>query len=436
MKFSGFEIQYSDKPVTPFGGLVLMKELVERTGILSQMQQSDIPQNTSPNGYDPMVVIQSFWVSVWCGACKFLQIEHIRFDETLKEIFGWAKIPSHVTFGRFFKKFSWKRNNAVFPGIMEWFLAQMQLKSITLDFDSTVMTRYGEQEGSLKGYNPNKRGRASHHPIIAFIAELRMVANAWLRSGNTASASSFREFLEETLRILKDKTIGLLRADSGFYSETVFSLLEGKNILYVIAAKMQAPLKMEITQLKKWTALDAGVWISELYYQCSKWTTPRRIIVIRQDVRMRPQATGKKLFDDAAYYQHYRYHALVTNQTLPAQQIWEQYKQRADAENRIKELKYEFAIEGFNAKEFFATEAAFRMVMIAYNLMSLFRQCILQSPVQQRLSTIRFNCFTVGSWMVKQGNSRVLKMSLKMKRREWMDGLFRKTSEFSMPRSF
>jgi len=422
--------------VTPFGGMVLMKELVERTGILSQIEQSDIPRTPSPNGYDPMVVIQSFWVGVWCGACRFLQMEHIRLDETLKEIFGWKKIPSHVTFGRFFKKFSWKRNNAVFPNAMQWFFSQLQLKNITLDFDSTVMTRYGEQEGSLKGYNPQKRGRASHHPIIAFIAELRMVANAWMRSGNTSSASSFKEFLEETLSVLKDKAIGLLRADSGFYSETIFSLLEAKPIYYVIAARMYPPLKLAIQKIKNWTALDAGVWISELYYQCDKWTTPRRFIVIRQDVRVRPQATGKNLFDDAAYYQHYRYHALVTNQVLPAQQIWEQYKQRADAENRIKELKYEFAIEGFNSKEFFATEAAFRMVMIAYNLVSLFRQCILQSPVQQRLSTIRFNCFTVGSWIVKEGNSRVLKMSLKMKRREWMDGLFRKTTEFSMPRSF
>jgi hypothetical protein len=73
-------------------------------------------------------------------------------------------------------------------------------------------------------------------------------------------------------------------------------------------------------------------------------------------------------------------------------------------------------------KEFFATEAAFRMVMITYNLLSLFRQCVLQSPIRQRLSNIRFNCFPVGAWITKQGNSKVLKMALKMKIRQWMDG--------------
>lgn len=38
-----------------------------------------------------------------------------------------------------------------------------------LDLDSIVITRYGEQEGAKKGYNPNKRGRLSHHPLIAFV---------------------------------------------------------------------------------------------------------------------------------------------------------------------------------------------------------------------------------------------------------------------------
>ncbi|WP_370870927.1 transposase, partial [Hydrogenophaga sp.] len=47
---------------------------------------------------------------------------------------------------------------------------------------------------------------------------------------------------------------------------------------------------------------------------------------------------------------------------------------RANCENRIKELKYDFAADNFNMKDFWATEAALNTVMLAYNLMSLFRQ--------------------------------------------------------------
>jgi hypothetical protein len=53
------------------------------------------------------------------------------------------------------------------------------------------MTRYGNQEGAKKGYNPKKRGRNSHHPLIAFVAEVRMAVNFWLRSGNAYTIGSY-----------------------------------------------------------------------------------------------------------------------------------------------------------------------------------------------------------------------------------------------------
>ena len=30
---------------------------------------------------------------------------------------------------------------------------------------------YGKQEGSLKGHNPRKHGRPSHHPLLAVLSE-------------------------------------------------------------------------------------------------------------------------------------------------------------------------------------------------------------------------------------------------------------------------
>ena len=73
------------------------------------------------------------------------------------------------------------------------------------------------------------------------------------------------------------------------------------------------------------------------------------------------------------FYDQYRYSVFVTNLDLPAQQVWNLYLDRADAENRIKELKYDFGADNFCLSHFFATEAAFRFIMVAYNLISLFR---------------------------------------------------------------
>lgn len=50
-------------------------------------------------------------------------------------------------------------------------------------------------------------------------------------------------------------------------------------------------------------------------------------------------------------------------------------------ENRIKGLRYDFGADSFNMQDFWATEAALNTVMLAYNLMSLFRQVLLRSEV-------------------------------------------------------
>ena len=102
-------------------------------------------------------------------------------------------------------------------------------------------------------------------------------------------------------------------------------------------------------------------------------------------------------------------------------------------ENRIKELKYDFGFDSFNINNFYGTEAALNMVMLAYNLMSLFRQGVLGSKVQRNLSTLRYRLFAMGGYMVKDGNRRVLKLSLAMKRRDWFLRLWRKTLNFSLP---
>ncbi|MDD3250468.1 MAG: transposase, partial [Smithellaceae bacterium] len=106
-----------------------------------------------------------------------------------------------------------------------------------LDFDSTVVTRNGQQQGACRGYNPARPGRASHHPLLAFIADFRLIANFWLRPGNVHSANNVLQFLESTLAHLAGKTVGLLRADSGFFDDAFLSELEFKHIPYVVAAK-------------------------------------------------------------------------------------------------------------------------------------------------------------------------------------------------------
>jgi len=436
------EHEYTDEMVTAWGGMKELKMLLDKTGISKKLSTLDLPQSRSNNSIDVISIIESFWVSVWIGCFRFSHTAVVRVDEVLRQIFGWKRVASGTTFGRFFGKFSASMNHAVFTELYSWFFDQLKFDNYTLDVDSSVITRYGEQQGSKKGYNPKKPGRNSHHPLFAFVTDLRMVANCWNRSGNTGSSSNAIHFLEETFSILKNKRVGLFRADSGFCTSDILDYIEDKNIAYVMSCTLYANLQSKIYSITEWNAIGEGLWISQISYKQNKWGRQRRIIVIKQSEEIRQRATGKKLktlfssmgiADDKVY--RTRYHALVTNQSLPATEVWAQYKRRGDTENRIKELKEDFGVEGFCLDSFCATETAMRFIMVAYNLMSLFRQLTHQKQAQPKLSTLRFNCFAVGSWIKNEGETLTLKMSVPLKRRQWYDSLFHNIENSNLPLS-
>jgi len=429
-----FDISYTSKEITPWGGMIFLKQMLQKIGFRELVENNrDLPVSGSNRGYKTFTIVEGFITSIWCGANRFLHTEVTRHDATLGKIFDWKNTPGQDTYKRFFSKFTQVTNQKVSDYFYSWFFENIKFNNFTLDIDSSVMTRYGEQEGAKKGYNPTKKGRASHHPLIAFIAEIKLVANMWLRSGDTSSANNFLSFLEDTLNKLKNKTIGLIRLDSGFFQSNILDYLEEKAMNYIIAVKFSQPIQRLIQSSSNWIVLDTGIEICEQIYQSDAWQKPRRIVIVRQKIKDRPKAPGKQLvlFAEEEICRNYRYSAYVTNLNLPAAEIWRLYRGRGDAENRIKELKYDFGFDSFNLNNFFATEAALTFAMIAYNLMSLFRMFVLQEKTQKTLSTLRYRTFAIGAYFEKINNKLVLKIALNKKRRAWFSGLWNYSKEYN-----
>ena len=415
-------IEYSDKPVTPFGGMRVMKEFIDKIGIREHLKELELPQPGSNRGYKPEEVIESFWLNVWTGASRYVHCNWLREDEVIKEIFGFKQMPTQSTYSRFFGKFNQAMNTAVFPQTQEWFFNQMNLGAVTIDFDSTVITREGKQEGAALGYNPNRRGRNSHHPLMAFTGESKMVVNAWLRPGNTAASSNCEAFFHETFEhALKGQKVGLVRADSGFYTESLLKTLEEKELNYIIASRAYPTVKNTVSGLKDWISVCDGIEVCEFRHQSQQeGSRERRHFVVRKELSRRPEAGGKLLFEDLP---NYRYSMYVTNLDLPVKEIWNMYNGRADCENRIRELKQDFGLESFCLQDFWATEASFRWIMVAYNLMMLFQHVGLNKKEKHTLSTLRSQCFAIGAWTANHARKTVLKLSLPSKKRPWMDQL-------------
>ena len=101
------------------------------------------------------------------------------------------RFPSEGTIRNLFKRFTQGMVVRMYEPLWAWQVARLPQREegYSLDLDSTVFERYGEQEGVKKGYNPKKRGRGSHHPLLAVLGEGYFILHGWLRSGNTVAAS-------------------------------------------------------------------------------------------------------------------------------------------------------------------------------------------------------------------------------------------------------
>ena len=432
------DIKFVNKEITPFGGLSLFFRMLEKCGLAEHLEQSGLPSQGSNRGYKPLQLILGLFAGVWCGASCFGHLDVVRYDTALCNLLGWKRGAGHRAYQRYFNKFSQAVNQRVFGELFRWFFSELLFDNYTLDFDSTVMVREGNQQGTAKGYNPKRPGRPSHHPLLAFVSEVRMVANYWLRPGNTAASTNYLAFLEDTLSRLENKKVGLVRMDSGLFTKEILDFLEYKKMHYIVACRFNNRIKYSLTHEKVWMEVADGLEISETSYQAESWDRPRRIIMVRQEIEKRPNAAGKQvrqleLFEDGNDFGKYRYSCLVTNLRLPARIVYDSYRGRADSGNRIKELKYDFSIDDFVTDNFWATEACGSFIVMAYNFMSLFRHAIINSEKKQFLKTIRYELISIPAYLGRTKDKHILYLARSLKTRKAFLAIWEKIKDFSLP---
>ena len=173
-----FELQFSDKLITPWSGIALVKRMLDHIGFDRALSDAGLPQPGTNRCYRPEQLIMQMMLSVWCGGNRFEHAEVTRFDRVLGSIFGIDRMANFKAITRLFGRCTQTLNDRVFGSLYRWLFEQLHIGRVTLDLDSTVITRFGEQQaGAARGYNPAKPGRRSHHPLMAFVSDVRMIAN-------------------------------------------------------------------------------------------------------------------------------------------------------------------------------------------------------------------------------------------------------------------
>ena len=109
-----FELSFTNKEVTPWGGMVFLKQMLDKIGFREQIENCDsLPTQNSNRGHSIPILLESFITSIWCGANRFLHIEATRSDRALGKIFDWKTTPGQDAYKRYFGKFTQSINQKV-----------------------------------------------------------------------------------------------------------------------------------------------------------------------------------------------------------------------------------------------------------------------------------------------------------------------------------
>src|SRR5450631_2380196 len=95
-------LQETDRALTPFGGMVVFLEFLNKIGFVKKVMECMPVRHHSPNSIPPAQTYVAFLISVALGARRFAQTSWLRGDLALQSLLGIARFPSDDTIRNLF----------------------------------------------------------------------------------------------------------------------------------------------------------------------------------------------------------------------------------------------------------------------------------------------------------------------------------------------
>ena len=223
-------VRHSARNLTDGGGLVLVRKLFDRFALAGWIDR----RGEREKGFFRPGLMAEVWITLLLYGGRVMDDLPLLERRNVRRIFGWTRVPDPTTFGRWLRLAA-ERMVPLLDELLwrmvrqRWALAGGAPKKLTLVMDSTVVVRYGKkQAGAERGYNPKKRGRPSHHPLVAFVRETGDCLGVRWRGGSAHTAEGAEEWLEELAGRLRGAGVRdiTVRLDKGFFSREMVRTLE------------------------------------------------------------------------------------------------------------------------------------------------------------------------------------------------------------------
>ncbi|MHB1405226.1 MAG: IS1380 family transposase [Desulfitobacteriaceae bacterium] len=409
-------ITFDNASVTAYGNFGLFEAFKKVVGLQELLQEHTDIKRRHNCLYSAHEIIDTMVDAAALGLLRFSHMGALKQDPGYQTLKARDTVPDERTLRYLLAKLTEKHVEQLRNVNDALLLLKANMdgpRSVWLDFDDSVITVFGNQEGSEVGYNPRYHGRSSYKVKVAFVSESAELINADLCGGKTASNGGFLDFLKETLaKIDPRKTVVEgIRIDRGFFDEANFIYLEDQDLRYVCKGKMTGGMKKVLDYLNEqdaWEALDKTYATAEITIPLPSWTRSRRLVFIRE--RIRPKEIKCQMCLDLDAYEH---QVIVTNMDdLTCEEVWHWYNKRCNIENKIDELKVGLGLDQTSQHEMQRNVLYMWIKILAYNLLNWFRLAVFpEEASHHEIPTLRRLILNVPGNIVGQGRYRHVKLA-------------------------
>jgi hypothetical protein len=364
MKSLSLKLKMSNEKITSFGGSIVIADFIKSIR-LEERLDALLPKAGSNRGYKPSQKILSFISSIiLSGEGRYVNIDRLRKDETIKTIWGLKNIPYSTKIGE------WFLNNGESSGDFAIGDVKKTIDELSLDLSIKALKAKGVSEiifdADVSIIEANKKESKKTYKGFKGMGSLLGFAKGYclysdFRNGNVHASVGLLEQLKYIHGKLSQNGIKMIyRSDSAGYDFSIMDYCAKNNITYFLRAKEFGSLKREAYGLE-FQNLTEEKQISEFVYSMNE--LPIRIITTRE-----------KLKTDLPFDVYGNYRFIATNSNKSMLNVYETYNDRGVCEYNIKELKQNFELDRLPSSYLGANGLWSSVVVLAYNIMMAFKQ--------------------------------------------------------------
>ena len=363
---------FTSKKLSLYGGLAPIMMFIEKIKLPKEFENLFHTRTHNARKFTLTRLFFAVILASLSGVYRLTGIANFTCDPLVQKVLGLVKELNKDVISTEFKKLGQhgaRLLEELFGCRIKRTLEKSELEELTIDADSTVKAVYGSQEGAAKGYNPYKRGAKSYNPLLAFVTELKLVVNSWFRTGSAYTSNGIVEFLKQTACYLPDGVKIFFRADSGFFSGSLFDYLEKIGWDYLVKVKFKG--MYELFKKQTWTAMPEhnDIWVCEFSYKGKTWQKARMLKVVKRIKKY----VQREEFGKTVLVPIYQYAAYCTTLNLDEWSTHKKYTERAVSETWIEQIKSQLYAATTLTDNFWANDILWQLSVFAYNLSVIMR---------------------------------------------------------------